>query len=203
VTDRREWDARHRDAAYDRSPSPFLLEVLPLLPKGRALDLACGSGPDAVFLARHGYSVEALDWSVFALGHLRARCPEVRCIACDLTRYPLPKRRYDLVVCIRFLDRALFREIPRALKPGGALVYETFTRRYLEQRPDFCSSYCLEEGELRSAFAPSLRTERYRESLSPALASLLAFREPIAVRPEAGGRSRKRRGNVSRRRSDR
>ena len=182
MTDRHGWDRKHREAAYDRRPSAFLEEVLASLPKGRALDIASGSGANAVFLAENGFDVEALDWSVFALRHLRSRCPDVGCIACDLTRYPLPRDRYDVVVCFRFLERALWPHISDALRTGGALVYETFTLRHREQLPDFPKEYCLDEGELRSAFAPSLRLERYRESASPALASLLAFRESREVR---------------------
>lgn len=203
VTDRRGWDVQHREGAYDRSPSRFLEEVSPLLPKGLALDLACGAGANAIYLAENGFEVEALDWSIFALRHLRSRCASVRCVACDLTRYPLPRGRYDVVLCIRYLDRALWPAITAALRTGGALVYETFTERYREQRPDFPIRFCLEEGELKTAFAPALRPERYREGLSPAIASLLAFRESKEDRPATDERSRETRANASHRQSAR
>ncbi len=63
-----------------------------------------------------------------------------------------------------------------ALKPRGALLIETFNRRYLERRPDFPREYCLEEGELLAAFSPTLRVARYQERPQEPHASLLAFR---------------------------
>jgi tellurite methyltransferase len=198
VADRHGWDLKYHETPYDRHPSTFLVEVLASLPKGRALDIATGSGANAVFLAEKGFDVEALDWSIFALRQLRSRRPGVGCIACDLTRYPLPRDRYDVVVCFRFLDRALWPHFSNALRTGGALVYETFTLRHREQLPDFPSKYCLEEGELRGAFAPNLRLERYRESASPALASLLAFRESRVVRRGTTEDARRTRTSVAR-----
>ena len=182
MTGRHGWNVKHSKAARHQRPSVFLEEVLASLPKGRVLDIASGFGSNAIFLAENGFDVEALDWSLFALRHLRSRCPDVRCIACDLTRYPLPRDRYDVVVCFRFLDRALWPHISNALRTGGALVYETFTLRHRDRLPEFPNEYCLAEGELKSAFSPHLRLERYRENRSPALASLLAFRESTGVR---------------------
>ena len=147
--------------------------------RGRALDLACGLGGNALYLAGEGFSVDAFDWSFEALRRLsaaaRASARPVHAVACDLGRFPLPPGRYDLVVSVRFLDRSLWPSMVAALKPGGALVFETFTRRYLEKRPDFPREYCLEEGELK-AFSPTLRVARYQERPQETHASLLAFR---------------------------
>jgi tellurite methyltransferase len=180
ILERTRWEQKHREVEYLPGPAPFLVECAPLLPRGRALDLACGLGGNALYLAEQGFSVEAFDWSVEGLRKLtaaaRATGRHVAAVACDLGRFPLPRERYDLLVSIRFLDRALWPSMVDALKPGGALLFETFNRRYLERRPDFPSEYCLEEGELLGAFSPTLRVARYQERLQEPHASLLAFR---------------------------
>src|SRR5205823_7484426 len=70
-----QWDAKHSLAAKDAAEAPtgILTELWPLLPAGAALDLACGSGRNAIFLAEHGRPVTAVDWSSAALGILEER----------------------------------------------------------------------------------------------------------------------------------
>jgi SAM-dependent methyltransferase len=178
--ERRRWNEKHRDAEFLGDPSPFLVECRPLLPPARALDLACGLGANALYLAEGGFRVDALDWSFEALrktaAAARGRNLDLALVACDLTRFPLPPGRYDAVVSFRFLDRALWPSMTKALRPGGALVLSTFNRRYLETRPDFPKEYCLEDGELLRAFSPILRVERLQEDPREPISSLLAFR---------------------------
>jgi SAM-dependent methyltransferase len=180
IINRARWNLKHRDAEFLGAPAPFLVECRRHLPRGRALDLACGLGANALYLAEEGLQVEAFDWSFEGLRKLASAASEkgleVGAIACDVTRYPLPRERYDVLVCFRFLDRALWPSMVEALRPGGALVLETFSRRYLERRPDFPEEYCLEEGELLAAFASTLRVARYQELPREPHASLLAFR---------------------------
>ena len=180
ILDRSRWEQKHRGVEYLPGPAPFLVECLGELPRGRALDLACGLGGNALFLAGEGFSVEAFDWSFEALRRLsaaaRASARPVHAVACDLGRFPLPRERYDLVVSVKFLDRSLWPSMVAALKSGGALLLETYNRRYLDKRPDFPSELCLEESELLKAFSPTLRVARYHERPQETHASLLAFR---------------------------
>jgi len=180
IIDRGRWDQKHRDAEFLGGPASFLVECRRHLPPGRALDLACGLGANALFLAEEGFTVEAFDWSFEGLRKLTAEARErrrrVAAVACDVTRFPLPRERYDVLLSFRFLDRSLWPSMVEALRPGGALVIETFNRRYLERRPDFPEEYCLEEGELLSAFGASLRIALYQEIPREPVASLLAFR---------------------------
>jgi SAM-dependent methyltransferase len=91
---------------------------------GRALDLACGRGTVAVWLARRGLEVDAVDVSPVALAAGRAQAPEVRWIEADLDD-GLPggvAGPYDVVVCQRFRDPALYPALIGALAPGGLLV---------------------------------------------------------------------------------
>ena len=180
IINRESWNLKHRDAEFLGEPAPFLFECRRHLPPGRALDLACGLGANALYLAEEGYRVEAFDWSLEGLRKLEAAAKEkgrgIGAVACDVTRYPLPRGRYDVLLSFRFLDRALWPSMVEALRPGGALVIETFNRRYLERRPDFPKEYCLEEGELLAAFGAILRVARYQELPREPRASLLAFR---------------------------
>ena len=123
------------EAARLWRPSPFLVDVLPRLPRvGRALDLASGSGRDAVWLALHGLETEAWDIDALAIGRARALAARsgvvLGTLICDLeqTEAPLPQSRWDVIVCFRFLHRPLLPRIARALAPGGHLVYETYRR---------------------------------------------------------------------------
>ncbi|PYU80640.1 MAG: hypothetical protein DMG51_15590 [Acidobacteria bacterium] len=81
----------------------------------------------------------------------------------DLERTHLPERRFDLILCIQYLQRSLFSQMARALRPDGVLLFETYTRAQLEfaggpRNP----AYLLETGELREAF-PELCVQFYRE----------------------------------------
>jgi tellurite methyltransferase len=194
-----EWDERHRrEAAWPpEEPSTILGELLPLLPAGPALDLASGSGRNALFLAER-QPVTAVDRSPAALDILERRAlaagravtrgtvPEaaaqgIHVVRCDLEQTRLPREAFQLIVCIRYLQRSLFRQIGRALVPGGTLLFETYTKAQLAfpqgpKDPD----YLLEGGELRGAF-PELRTLFYRElNAGQGIASLLA-RKPDRI----------------------
>lgn len=169
-------------------PAPFLEEVLPLLPRGLALDLAAGAGRESVFLALHGFEVEAVDDDPDILARAAALAlrngVRITTTVRDLERRdaPLPEGRYALVTVFRFLHRPLLPAIGRALAPGGRLVYETFRRGQARFGRPTHPRFLLEDGELRDAF-PELVVERYDEpgpEGGPITARLLARR------PEAG-----------------
>jgi SAM-dependent methyltransferase len=97
----------------------------------------------------------------------------------DLDHYKIDENAYDLILCFYFLDRRLFEGIRKGLKPGGALIYETFTVDYL-QYSGFKREWVLEKNELREAF-PGLKVLDYQEINEPenetAYASLVARKE--------------------------
>jgi SAM-dependent methyltransferase len=146
-------------------PSPFLVEAVECIrarvgaasPPGRALDLACGSGRDAVYLALCGYAVEAVDVLPDALERARdlARRSGVSLETSeqDLRRSPaLTGERYDLVTVIRFLHRPLLPAIRQAVAPGGFIVYEAFHRQDVEdERRTLKPEHAVESGELATA----------------------------------------------------
>ncbi len=163
-----------------RSPLPrFFWKSRGLYPKGVVWTWLPGRGGNALFMAGQDYSVDVLDWSFEGLAALRSRAAGSRLrlnlVAADLTSFPLPEERYSVLLCFRYLQRDLWPDMARALKPGGALVMETFTVERVKSRPNFPIEYCLEPGELRTAF-PDLQVGVYREDPGLETASILAFR---------------------------
>ncbi len=179
TSERRRWDAKHSAKEGPGDPTPFLLSSIEHLPPGRCLDLAAGRGGNALFLAAQGSRVDAVDWSFAGLRHAQKEAARrqlmVNLVLADLTKFPLPREWYDVVLCFHYLDRNLWGDMVRALKPGGALLLETFTEEHLKTRPDFPREFCLAPGELLRAF-PELRVAIYREMSGEGTASLLAFR---------------------------
>jgi len=165
-------------------PSPFLERVLPSLPRGRALDLAAGSGRDAVWLALHGWRSEAWDHDPVALARARALAGtegvplETRVVELERDAPPDGHGPWNVVVVVRFLHRPLLPWIERALAPGGALVYETFRAGQERYGRPKNPRFLLSPGELCTTF-PGLEVERYEEDEpegGPVLARLLARR---------------------------
>lgn len=166
-------------------PSRFVMDAVSALaantPPGRALDVAMGSGRHAIPLAALGYRVFGVDRDQqrlrAALHAARARGLTLRVWAADLTGATLPESRFDLIVCTRFLDRALFPVLARALAGGGVLVYETFTTGQLALgRGPRSLDHLLKPGELAAGF-PTLTRLHYEEVTEPeAVARIIAAR---------------------------
>jgi SAM-dependent methyltransferase len=146
-------------------PSPWVRRFLPLIrPGGAVLDMACGAGRHAVWLATLGYKVEAVDRYAAALLPLRD-LPNIHPRLADLEtgEWPYPGRKFDAVIVTRYLHRPLLPLLPGILTEGGVLIYETFMlghERFGRPRnPDFL----LRPDELLEAFAPSLEIVAFEQ----------------------------------------
>lgn len=169
--------------SHSDTPAPLLIQALPFLPKGRALDLAMGQGRNALFLAEQGYEVEGLDRDDAAVVACRRAAEArglhflLRCV--DLEQYRLPVGAYDVILCFYYLQRSLLPQIQAALAPGGVVVYETFLiDNHLRFGHPRHREYCFDHNELFRAFA-RLHFLWYQEGLSEGgtyLASLIAHR---------------------------
>jgi len=176
--------------AFQPAPATWLLEHRPLLLGAggrRALDVACGNGRNAGYLAELGFEVDAVDVSDVAIDALResalARGLTVRPCQMNLEQSPLPVERYDVVVQINYLQRDLFGSLVRALRPGGLLILETFTRADAEQLGNSLDSrFLLEPNELLSAF-PGLDVLHHREAVTRHSGTLRAVAGVVARRP--------------------
>ena len=143
-------------------PNPFLVEALKRIGApsrgARALDVACGSGRDAVHLALAGWNVLAIDVLSDALARARDLARrngvEIATIRWELeANAKLPDGQFDLITVFRYLHRPLFAALREATASGGCIVCETFHRRTLETgRPPRNPAHLLETGELARAF---------------------------------------------------
>ncbi len=131
--EREKWDERYRSGAYeDRThPTALLAEWIARLPRGRALDVACGAGRNALYLAANDYAVDALDISAVGLERARQdaghRGLAVNWLCGDLEETPddvLPHGPYDLIVWVRYVNHALLPHLAARLRSGGHLVCE-------------------------------------------------------------------------------
>jgi tellurite methyltransferase len=193
-----DWDEKYRltAAAQPAEPASIVRELLPLLPRGPALDVACGTGRHSLLLGARDQHLTAVDWSGAGLEVLESRARAegipirrissteqivkrhhggIDLVQADLEQLQLPENTFELILCVQYLQRSLFPELERALRPDGFLLFETFTRAQLEfnggpRNPE----YLLDSGELRTAFS-ELRVIFHRElRAGQGIASLLA-----------------------------
>jgi tellurite methyltransferase len=187
---RRRWDARWRQKVLqaDWQVDPWLEKALPHLGPGRALDVACGLGRNALWLSEQGYDVTAVDLSQEALEQLRReashRQVDIKLLATDLeTATPvLPEGPFDLIIDIFYLHRPLLPMLVDLLRPGGLMLIRTFSCAGDFPDSGLDPRFVLEEGELLAIFR-GWDILLYEEGLEPSskggsLAGILA-RKPI------------------------
>ena len=132
------WDERYstEDYAYGTKPNQFLEENFNHIPKGRVLSIAEGEGRNAVFLAKQGYSVTAVDASLVGLNKARKLAEEngvvVEFIHADLAEYDLGENKWDGIVSIfcplpSSIRKQLHKKVEAALKRNGVFLLEAYT----------------------------------------------------------------------------
>lgn len=202
--DRDKWNARYLAGAYEARthPSALLkhwadrLQAAGTAP--RAIDLACGRGRNALFLARRGWHVDAVDISAVALARLRTGAEveglPVDCVERDLEPASgaldmLGNQRYALALSIRYTDITLVEALPRALVPGGHLIAEMHLQTDEPVAGPRSPRFRVAPGELRRAGA-ALELLHYNEGLvtdpdgrTVALAQLVGRRMRAELQP--------------------
>ena len=154
-------------------PAQFLINHLHLVPIGQALDLACGRGRNALYLAEQGYQVTGIDKDQPALDSLMATAkerglPNISVHSMDLeadsnTPANLTTESYDLAIVFFYLYRPIFSSLLKALKPGGMLMYETFLiDNHLQRNHPRRKEFCLQHNELLR-LTSGMRVLQYEE----------------------------------------
>ncbi|UCF72072.1 MAG: methyltransferase domain-containing protein [Deltaproteobacteria bacterium] len=162
-------------------PSQFLVDNIELLPRGRALDVAMGAGPNAIYLAKMGFEVEGVDISPQAVStaveSARKSGVNLRAQVADLEdNFYIEKGVYDVIICFNYLQRSLIPQMKDGLCKGGMVVYETFTVEQAQFGKPENPDYLLKPNELLYMFR-DFRCLRYREGIIEArraVASIIA-----------------------------
>lgn len=167
-TGRVKWDRRHQ-GELPGEPEPFVIAMLPRLPRGLALDVAAGRGRHSLLLARAGMRVMAVDYSIAGIQVLvdaaRSEGLVVSPVVADMTGFPFRKDRFDVILDVNFLERGLLPDFKRALKVGGALLFDTFLIDEAREGHLRNPLHLLGHGELR-ALLDGLDIVEYREGLT-------------------------------------
>jgi len=137
-------------------PSKLLERAIPLIkPQGNVLDLACGYGRNGLYLLQQGFKLSFLDKDHGALNSIAQQSPQSTLIHGDLESsnpYLIAPNSFDAILVFRYLHRPIMPMLVAALKPGGILVYETFTAQQSTigrpKNPDFL----LQDDELLKQF---------------------------------------------------
>lgn len=154
-----DWNERYsRREPIVKEPMPLLVRVLDEIKPGRALDLACGTGRHAIFLAERGWQVTAVDASQvgveLAKEVARQRNVEVdwRVVDMESDRFEIEAEGYDLIIVFYYLQRNLFSQIRAGVRVGGHFVAAI---HMVDEAPDLKPmkpEFLLQPGELRAEF---------------------------------------------------
>jgi 2-polyprenyl-3-methyl-5-hydroxy-6-metoxy-1,4-benzoquinol methylase len=130
---REKWDKIYSRNFSDAVPALVLTENASLIPdQGHALDLACGAGANAIFLAQRGLTVDAWDISDVAIAELQRKANthnlQISARVLDITPDTLKGKHYDVIVNCHYLDRAIMPMILKAASPSGIIFFQTFCR---------------------------------------------------------------------------
>jgi SAM-dependent methyltransferase len=175
------WDQRFTEATWPEQPDAAVVELVSPVPAGRALDLGSGPGRNAIWLARHGWQVTAVDASAVGLAQARQRAAvagvELETVVADLLVLEPARASFDLVLMANLhvapADRpGLFARAAAAVAPGGHLLV---VGHHLDSL-----------GRVGPPDPERLFTEQLLVSLVPTLEVELVRREvrPLAEQPE-------------------
>jgi len=154
-----KWNEAYQNADFESaSPARVLSENEYLLPKeGKVLDLACGRAGNALFLAKkYQYDIDVIDYSSVVIDALKSfvtkKSLSMNCILRDVEKDGLQNinsdTQYNIIIVSYFLNRKLFPQIVKALKPNGLLFYQTWSQVKIDNSGPSNAKFRLEQGEL-------------------------------------------------------
>jgi tellurite methyltransferase len=190
VDQRERWNQKYRTSPGswvepdEFLPWAFREFIQPAFPEGGcALDFAGGAGRHSVWLAQQGWDVTLIDISETGVELARQKAgslaPHIHCVVDDLTQFRAPQTQFDVVMGFYYLDRMIFPEIVRSLRPGGLLLYKTYTIEQLQfERGPKDVTRLLEKGEL-PRLVSGLRVLWQRETVAEKAAAEIVARKEV------------------------
>ena len=182
-----KWEQKfreQREAGEAIGPAaPFVMTATRALKPGRALDLACGSGRNALWLARQGWNVTAVDEAPNGIARLVEEAHrtglhvETRIADLEKHEFAIGPETWDLILICCYLQRDLFQQAKLGLVPGGLLIALALLEKDGEPAP-----YCLRPGELQSYF-DGWEILSYREGSDDPSGETRAVAAIVARRP--------------------
>ncbi len=162
-----KWDQRYQNSSDPGNPCWLLKNNSHLLPSGgRSLDLACGLGGNALFLAAQGFESHGWDYSSVALEKLTTFASmqqlSITTQHREIEQHPPTKNSFDIIVVSQFLSRPIMPALIDALLPGGLLFYQTFNRDKPSKKGPSSPEFLLANNELLALLSP-LEVVFYRE----------------------------------------
>jgi 2-polyprenyl-3-methyl-5-hydroxy-6-metoxy-1,4-benzoquinol methylase len=188
-----QWNECYRRGEHSQdAPDAFLVGCAAywdLLGSRVALDLACGAGRHALYLAEQGFKTTAIDFAETGLEATQQEAErrgvqiETKMLDLEAPAGDLGAEAFDLIVAVHFLHRPLFAAIKLALKPGGLVVYRTYTRDQLALADGPTNpAYVLQPNELLHEFS-DYRVLRYEEKVSGEGTAALLAQKPSKSGP--------------------
>jgi len=126
IEDKNKWNEKYKKEDFPEEPSEIVKNFYKLAKKGKALDIAAGTGRNSIFLKEKGFDVEAVDISDVALEKLNKKDLNIKTVLADLDNYHINENMYELIININFLNRNLIPQIKEGLKKEGVIIFETF-----------------------------------------------------------------------------
>ncbi|BCD60326.1 MULTISPECIES: bifunctional 2-polyprenyl-6-hydroxyphenol methylase/3-demethylubiquinol 3-O-methyltransferase UbiG [unclassified Nitratiruptor] len=141
-----KWDRKYL-AMQEPDINENVQQFFSLAKKGKALDIACGLGQNAKFLAQNGFEVDAVDISEVAIEKLQ-NLSNIHAFCQDIDAFEFKKEYYNLIICTNFFDRSIAQKIIDSLKKDGIFICEVFTYKssmnpaFVAQKNELCQLFC-------------------------------------------------------------
>ncbi|WP_417332607.1 methyltransferase domain-containing protein [Halarcobacter sp.] len=187
IEDKEKWNKKYKNTPelLASRPQSYKLSNIINYTKGLdALDVACGSGRNSIFLANNGFNVTSVDISEVALDSLNEKNnPKIKTQLVDLDTHKFDESNYDLIIMTNFLDRKAIPKLVKALKKEGVLFIETYMFHEENEKPPSNPDFLLKEGELKSFFdEKEIEILEYDEFFNESFELYKMRKQAIAIR---------------------
>ena len=186
--DKERWNKKYQFNPIPTKIVDVVERYAQLATEKNTLDIACGMGRNAKFLASQGFEVDALDISSIAIESLQ-NIENINAKEVDFDTYILEENRYDLIVCTHFLKRELFPQILKALKEDGLFIFETFMHHPENSKAPSNRSFLLEEGELEVTFDEHYELLHISEFMEEGICDQKSMKASMVAKKRRGGMS--------------